>query len=53
MQGNAACKADTLTVILARIMSIMGGNLRDECELFPSYSVLALATALVPSFDNS
>ena len=24
-----------------------------KCELFPSYSALALATALVPSFDNS
>lgn len=53
LQANAVCKADTLTVILARIMSIMGGNLRNECELFPSYSALALATAIVPSFDNS
>ena len=23
-----------------------------KCELFPSYSALALAIALVPSFDN-
>lgn len=53
LQANPVCKADTISVILAKIMSIMGGNLWNECELSPSYSALALATALVPSFDNS
>lgn len=53
LQANPVCKADTLSVILGKIMSIMGGNLQNEYELSPSYSAVALATALVPSFDDS